>query len=59
MKDEGKCVVLISHKINELFAVADKVTILRKGKFIEELDMKAVTPTSLPRIWWAILRSSP
>lgn len=47
MKDEGKCVVLISHKINELFAVADKVTILRKGKFIEELDMKAVTPDQL------------
>ena len=27
--------------------MADKVTILRKGKFIEELDMKAVTPDQL------------
>jgi len=32
---------------DQLFAVADKVTILRKGKFIEELDMKAVTPDQL------------
>ena len=47
MKAEGKCVVLISHKMNELFAVVDKVTVLRKGKFIEELDMRAVTPEQL------------
>lgn len=47
MKEAGKCIVLISHKINELFAVADKVTILRKGKRIEELDMKVVTPERL------------
>ncbi len=47
MRDEGKCIVLISHKMNELFAVADRVTILRKGAFIEEVPMNEATVEQL------------
>ncbi len=31
---EGKSILFISHKLNEIMAVADRVTILRKGKYV-------------------------
>ncbi len=34
LKHEGKAVILIAHKLAEVLAVADRVTILRHGKFI-------------------------
>ena len=37
MKDfarEGKSILFISHKLNEIMAVADRVTVLRKGKYV-------------------------
>jgi putative multiple sugar transport system ATP-binding protein len=41
LRDEsGISSVLISHKLNEVAAVADKITILRDGKTIETLDVE-------------------
>ncbi|MFP4287297.1 MAG: ABC transporter ATP-binding protein [Candidatus Izemoplasmataceae bacterium] len=37
---EGKSIVLITHKLNEIKAVADRCTILRKGKYIDTVDVK-------------------
>lgn len=34
MADEGKAVILITHKLNEVMAVADQVTVLRRGKVV-------------------------
>ncbi len=31
---EGKSILFISHKLNEIMAVADRVTVLRKGRYI-------------------------
>ncbi len=31
---EGKSILFISHKLNEIMAVSDRVTVLRKGKYI-------------------------
>jgi ribose transport system ATP-binding protein len=31
MREQGRCVVLVSHKLEEVFAVADAVTVLRDG----------------------------
>jgi putative multiple sugar transport system ATP-binding protein len=39
LRDEGITCVIISHKLNEIEAVADSVTILRDGRTIETLDM--------------------
>ncbi len=47
MKAQGKAIVLISHKMKELFAVADRITILRKGAYIDEMDMKDATVEKL------------
>ena len=41
LRDEGITCVIISHKLNEIEAVADSVTILRDGRTIETLDMRA------------------
>ena len=34
---EGKTVVLVTHKLDEVHAIADRVTVLRKGKVVAEL----------------------
>ncbi|GLZ03787.1 xylose ABC transporter ATP-binding protein [Actinomadura sp. NBRC 104412] len=39
LRDEGITCVIISHKLNEVLAIADRVTILRDGRMIETLDL--------------------
>jgi putative multiple sugar transport system ATP-binding protein len=41
LRDEGITSVIISHKLNEVMAVADRVTILRDGRTISTLDLAA------------------
>ncbi|GIH73896.1 multiple monosaccharide ABC transporter ATP-binding protein [Planobispora longispora] len=41
LRDEGITSVIISHKLNEIAAIADSTTIIRDGRTIETLDMKA------------------
>ncbi len=47
MRDEGKGIVFITHKLAEVFAVADKVTVMRKGKVIGTLPMKEASKEKL------------
>ncbi|WP_420910705.1 ABC transporter ATP-binding protein [Vermiculatibacterium agrestimuris] len=44
---EGKSILFISHKLNEIMAVADRVTVLRKGKYIGTVDTKDTDKQSL------------
>ncbi len=37
---EGKSILFISHKLNEIMAVADRVTVLRKGRCVGTVDTK-------------------
>jgi putative multiple sugar transport system ATP-binding protein len=41
LRDEGITCVIISHKLNEIAAIADSLTIIRDGRTIETLDMRA------------------
>ncbi|WP_041833969.1 multiple monosaccharide ABC transporter ATP-binding protein [Actinoplanes sp. N902-109] len=41
LRDEGITCVIISHKLNEVMAIADRVTIIRDGKTISTLDLAA------------------
>jgi len=34
MKDDGKSIIIITHKLNEVMEISDRITILRKGKYI-------------------------
>lgn len=44
---EGKSILFITHKLNEIIAVADRVTVLRKGKYIATKNVSEVTKESL------------
>ncbi len=37
MKEDGKAIVIITHKMNEVLELSDRVTILRKGEYIGDL----------------------
>lgn len=47
LKREGKTIAYISHKMDELFAIADTYTVLRDGKTIESGEMAQVNPEQL------------
>jgi simple sugar transport system ATP-binding protein len=47
MADEGRTIIFISHKLHEVKAVSDRVTILRDGKTIETVATADATPRSL------------
>lgn len=47
---EGKSILFISHKLNEIMEVADRVTVLRKGKCLGTLDIKDTNPNALSKL---------
>ena len=47
---EGKSILFISHKLDEILAVADTCSILRKGKLVQTLDVKNTTKEELSRL---------
>ena len=44
---EGKSILFISHKLNEIMAVADRCTVLRKGKYIGTVETANTTMEEL------------
>ncbi|MCF0134400.1 MAG: ABC transporter ATP-binding protein [Blautia sp.] len=47
MRDDGCSIILITHKLHEVLSVSDRVTILRKGKYIGTVETKDATVSSL------------
>ncbi len=47
---EGKSILFITHKLNEIMAVADRCTVLRKGKYIGTVDIKDTSKEELSRM---------
>jgi general nucleoside transport system ATP-binding protein len=47
---EGKSIIFISHKLREVLEVADRITVLRRGKKISTEDRKGATETGLARL---------
>lgn len=47
---EGKSILFISHKLNEIMAVADRVSVLRKGKYIGTVNVAETTKEELSRM---------
>jgi ribose transport system ATP-binding protein len=47
LKKEGKAVVYISHKLDELFKIADKYIVLRDGKMIEAGEIKGISHNAI------------
>ena len=44
---EGKSIILITHKLEEIKAVADRCTIIRRGKLIGVVDVKEASPAEM------------
>ena len=47
MAEEGRTIIFISHKLHEVMAVSDRVTVLRDGKTIDTVATAEATPRSL------------
>ena len=47
---EGKSILFITHKLNEIMEVADRCTILRKGKYIGTVDIDKTSKEELSRM---------
>ena len=47
LKSEGKSFIFISHKMPEIFRLADRYTVLRNGEFIEEGNISDTNPESV------------
>jgi ABC-type uncharacterized transport system ATPase subunit len=49
LKADGKSIIIISHKLNEVLEIADRITVLRRGKVIETVPRQGATEESLAR----------
>ncbi|MEN3311480.1 MAG: ral nucleoside transport system ATP-binding protein [Actinomycetota bacterium] len=47
--DEGMSIIFISHKLNEVLEIADRITVLRRGKRIDTIPREGATEASLAR----------
>lgn len=47
MRDDGKSIIIITHKLNEVLEISDRVAVLRKGEYIGTVDTKDATESSL------------
>jgi simple sugar transport system ATP-binding protein len=50
LTEQGKSIVFISHKLNEVTDIADRITVLRRGKKIETLPAAGATEEGLARL---------
>ncbi len=47
LAEEGKSIVFITHKLNEIMEAADRCTVLRKGKYVGTVDVANTTKEEL------------
>ena len=47
MKKDGKAIIIITHKLNEVMEVSDRVAVLRKGKYIGAVNTSETNPQML------------
>jgi general nucleoside transport system ATP-binding protein len=50
LQEEGRSIVFISHKLHEALEVADRITVLRRGKKVDTVPREGATEESLARM---------
>jgi len=50
LREQGKSIIFISHKLNEVLAVADRITVLRRGKKVDTVPREGATEEGLARM---------
>ncbi|HMI28230.1 MAG TPA: ABC transporter ATP-binding protein [Gaiellaceae bacterium] len=49
LKSQGKSIVFITHKLKEVLEVADRISVLRRGKLVETISREGATEAGLAR----------
>ena len=47
MRDDGKCIIIITHKLHEVMSLSDRVSVLRKGEYVGTVETKNTTESEL------------
>ena len=50
LKASGVSVIYISHRMEEVYALSDRVTVLRDGKLVSVLEKEQITPAEIIRL---------
>ncbi len=50
LREQGISIIFISHKLNEVMAISDRVTVLRDGRAISTIDTSSTNPTELAKM---------
>jgi simple sugar transport system ATP-binding protein len=50
MREQGKTVVIITHKLSEVLAISDRVTVMRDGRVVGQVETRATSAAELARL---------
>ena len=50
MKNDGKSIIIITHKLNEVLEISDEVAVLRKGEYVGTVKSSEATEASLTEL---------
>ncbi len=50
LRDEGKTIILITHKLREIMAITDEVSVMRQGAMVKTLETKSTSPGELAEL---------
>ena len=51
-RDMGVSIIYISHYIDEVLEICDRITVLRDGHFIDTVSSAGAAAKRLSRTWW-------
>ena len=47
MRDDGKCIIIITHKLHEVLSLSDRVSVLRKGEYVGTVNTSETNESQL------------
>ncbi len=47
LRDQGVCIIYISHRLDEIFALTDRITVMKDGGYVGTVNTKDMDPDSL------------
>ena len=47
MRDDGKCIIIITHKLHEVLSLSDRVSVLRKGEYVGTVNTSETNEAQL------------
>jgi simple sugar transport system ATP-binding protein len=50
LRDAGKAIVFITHKLKEILEIADRISVLRRGQVVGTVDPRETTPAALAEL---------